>query len=53
MKKQIKARIKKGWKPTKKQVEWIQETFLPQYENGCGYCWFNLLMYLGLESRLK
>jgi len=48
MLKQIKARRKKGWKPTKKQAEFIKDILGPQYCTECGYCAFNLDLYLGI-----
>ncbi len=47
MAKQIKRRLLKGWKPTKKQIEFIKEYIDPKYDNSCGHCYFNLNAYFG------
>lgn len=48
MEKLITKRIKKGWKLTKKQTQYVQDYIDPRYCNNCGICDFNLKLYLGL-----
>lgn len=50
MKLQIKKRLKKGYKLTHNQIEWLKEHIDIKFDPKCEHCMFNALNYFGLLS---
>jgi len=53
MDKAIVKRLKKDWRLTKHQLEYVTTFIDPNFCNNCGICIFNLKNYYGLIASIK
>jgi len=53
MKTEIKKKVRAGKRLSNAQIAYIREKLLPNYETGCHYCRYNLMISVGLDPLSK